>query len=74
MDSDLIMVAGLVLLVLAIPSAVAAFAEGRRPLVALAVVLAGAGVFAFGWSVRPQPMALSEVPHVIFRVLARVIP
>ncbi|WP_136636444.1 hypothetical protein [Pseudooceanicola onchidii] len=74
MDSDLIMVAGLGLLILSIPSAVAAFADGRRPYVALSVVLAGAGVLGWGWVHHPEEMTVAELPHVIFRVLARVIP
>ena len=74
MDSDLIMVTGLVLVMLSFPSAVSAFADGRRPLVAALVVLVGVGVFCWGWMHHPVPMTLAEVPHVIFRVLARVIP
>mgnify|MGYP000182462659 CR=1 FL=1 len=74
MDSDLIIVAGVLLLLLSIPSAVAAFADGRRPLVAILVILMGAGVLAWGWQTHPAEMTAAEVPHVIFRVLARVIP
>jgi len=74
MDSDLIMVAGLLLLILSIPSAIAAFADGRRPLVAIAVILTGAGVFAFGWQAHPEEMTPAELPHVIFRVVARILP
>ena len=74
MDSDLIMVTGLVLLLLSIPSAVAAFAESRGPWVALIVVCLGAGVFYWGWINHPAPMDVAEVPHVIFRVVARVMP
>lgn len=74
MDSDLIMVAGLVLLMLSIPSAIAAYADRRRPWVATLVVLVGAGVLYYGWDNHPETMTLAEVPHVIIRVIARVIP
>jgi hypothetical protein len=74
MDGDLIIVAGLAMLMLSIPSAVSAYADGRRPWVALVVMIAGAGVLIWGWGTHPADMSLAEVPHVIIRVLARVIP
>ncbi|EAQ03702.1 hypothetical protein OB2597_10681 [Pseudooceanicola batsensis HTCC2597] len=74
MDNDLILVAGLVVLMLAIPSAVSAFADRRPPWTALVVIILGAGVVAFAWQGHPAGMTLAEVPQAIFRVLARVIP
>lgn len=74
MDADLIIVAGLVMLMLSIPSAVSAYADGRRPWVAMIVILAGAAVFYWGWDNHTADMSVAEVPHVIIRVLARVIP
>ena len=44
MDSDLIMVAGILILMLSIPSAISAYADGRGPWVALVVVILGAAV------------------------------
>ena len=74
MDSDLIMVIGLVVLMLSIPSAVSAFAEGRAPWTALVVVIIGGAIFGWGWQHHPEDMTVADVPHVIYRVLARVIP
>ena len=74
MDSDLIMVAGILILMLSIPSAISAYADGRGPWVALVVVILGAAALGWGWQNHPTEMTLTEVPHVIIRVLARVIP
>lgn len=74
MNTDLFMVVGLGVMMLSIPSAISAFADRRFPLVALIVVALGAASFAYGWQTHGEPMTLAEVPHVIIRVLARVIP
>lgn len=74
MDTDLIIVSGLAVLMLSIPSAVAAFAERRTPWAALVVVIIGAAILGYGWQNHPEPMTLAEVPHVIIRIIARVIP
>lgn len=74
MDTDLIMVIGMGVLMLSIPSAVAAFADRRFPLVALVVILAGAATVWWGWTNHAGEMTLAEVPHVIYRIVARVIP
>ncbi|GAA6147454.1 hypothetical protein [Pseudooceanicola nitratireducens] len=74
MDTDLILVAGLAVLMLSVPSAVSAFAERRAGWTALVVTVIGAGIFGYGWVNAPPPMTLAEVPHAIIRVLARVIP
>lgn len=74
MDTDLILVTGLAVLMLSIPSALAAFAERRTPWTGLVVVIIGAGIFGYGWHNHPEGMSFAEVPHVIIRVLARVLP
>lgn len=74
MDTDLIMVAGLGVLMLSIPSALSAFADRRFPVVALAVTIVGGCAFYYGWDNHHEDMTLAEVPHVIIRILARVIP
>lgn len=74
MDTDLILFSGFAVLMLSIPSAVASFAEGRVPWTALVVVIVGAGITGYGWQSVPGDMTLAEVPHVIFRMIARVLP
>lgn len=74
MDTDLILVSGIAVLMLSIPSAVAAFAERRTPWTAMVVVIMGAAIVAYGWQNHPEEMTLAELPHVIFRIIARVIP
>lgn len=74
MDSDVIMVTGIVVLMLSIPSAVASFADGRRPWIALLVIVIGGGILGWGWIHHPETMSLGEIPHVIVRVMARILP
>lgn len=74
MDTDLILVTGIAVLMLSVPAAVSAFAERRAPWTALAVVVVGAGIVAFGCVNHPGGMSVAEVPHAIIRVIARFLP
>ncbi|MGB2202268.1 MAG: hypothetical protein ACPH5G_13125 [Pseudooceanicola atlanticus] len=74
MDSDLILVVGIVILMLSIPSALSAFADGRAPWVALLVIILGGAVVGWAWVNHPGGYTLEDVPHAIIRVVARVIP
>ncbi|MGI3169404.1 hypothetical protein ACRARG_09650 [Pseudooceanicola sp. C21-150M6] len=74
MDFDLILTAGIVVLMLSIPSAIAAFADRRGPWIALIVIIIGAGIVGFAWMNHPEGYEVADIPHAIIRVLARVIP
>lgn len=74
MDTDLILVIGLAVLMLSIPSAISAIAENRGPWVAMLIVIIGGALVGWAWVNHPGGYTLSEVPHSIFRVLARIIP
>ena len=73
MDSDLLLVIGLVLAALAIPSIVSAFADGRRPRVAAVTVVAGAIMVLAAIATYPGGYRLQDIPLAITRVVARVV-
>ncbi len=74
MDNDLILVSGIVILMLSIPSAISAYAEGRGPWVALVVVILGAAVVGWAWQNHPEGYTPAGIMDAIYRVVARVIP
>ena len=74
MDTDLILVIGVLVLMLSIPSVVAAFAESRAPWIAMLVIIIGASLVGWAWVNHPEGYTVSDIPHAIIRVLARVIP
>jgi len=68
------MAAGLLLAVVSIPAALAAFAEGRAPRGgALALVVAGGLIL---WAMREAPggYTLAGLPAVVIEVIARYLP
>lgn len=73
MTPDLLLVIGIVLAVLAIPSMMSAFADRRTPRVAAVVaIIAGCMIV---WAVREQPggYTIKEIPEVFVRVAAEFI-
>lgn len=73
MDPDLLFVAGLVLVLFAIPSMIGAYADRRFPRWALIVAVVGAACLAWAFNLSTQGYTLVEVPEVFIRVFARYI-
>ncbi|NEY89914.1 hypothetical protein [Tabrizicola oligotrophica] len=73
MDTDLMLVLGLAVIVLAIPALLAAFSESRPPRMAALMVLVGGILLALALTQKPSGYAFAEVPDVIMRVFARVL-
>ena len=72
MDTDLVLTIGIVLLVLSVPSLLAAWAESRAPRMgALMAIVALGMIFAALW-IRPGGYAFNQVPGVIVGVIARL--
>jgi hypothetical protein len=71
LDADSVLVIGLVLLVLSIPSIVAAYADRYIP--RLSVLLCLSGLLAVGWAYWASPTAygLADIPTVLVQVIAR---
>jgi hypothetical protein len=73
MDTDLMLVLGLVISVLAIPSLLAAFSESRAPRAGALMVLIGGVLVVVALTQKPSGYTFAEVPEVVFSVIGRFI-
>ncbi|MCZ8078411.1 MAG: hypothetical protein RSE12_03040 [Fuscovulum sp.] len=74
MDYDLLLILGLVLLFLSIPSLMSALIDDRPPLVAGLGILLGIGMAAWGVIGGNQGLNPAALPHLFFEVLGRYLP
>ncbi|MBN7786802.1 hypothetical protein JYP51_17880 [Ponticoccus gilvus] len=73
MDNDVALVTGLGLMVLALPSIIAAWSDGRAPRVGAVVLLAGGGLVLWAASRKPGGYRPAEIPEVLYGVIARLL-
>ncbi|TNJ43368.1 hypothetical protein [Phaeobacter sp. B1627] len=73
MDTDAVLVIGLVLIWLGIPSFFSAYASRRSPLAAALMFALGAGCLVWAVMAHPGGYAFYDVPDVFFRVIARLL-
>lgn len=73
MDTDLMLVVGLFICALAIPSLLSAFAESRPPRSGAIMVLIGGVLLALALTQKPSGYTFAEVPNVVFKVVGRFI-
>ena len=71
MDTDLMLVVGLVLCVLAIPSLLGAYSEGRSPRAGAILVLIGGVLLVVALSQKPTGYTFAEIPDVVVKVISR---
>lgn len=71
MDTDLMLTAGIILLVLCIPALLQAFTEGRPPRIAAVVLLVAAGLILYSLTAKPGGYTFAEMPDVVMRVFGR---
>ena len=71
MDTDLFLVIGAAVLVLALPALIGAFSEGRPPRAAAILVLIGGGLTVLAVTQNPGGYALDDVPQALIRVIGR---
>lgn len=73
MDTDLLFVTGFVVLCLAVPSILSAFADGRPPRAAAIGLLVGGVLVALALRRMPDGVALTDLPYTFLRVIARIL-
>ncbi len=71
MDPDLLMVVGVTVGVLTVPSLFSAFMDGRAPRAGAILALIAGVLIAVAVSQRPGGYAIAEIPDAFFRVFAR---
>ena len=73
MDADLLLVIGVVLGALSIPSFLNGFVESRLPRVAVLLVVAAVALIVLAVMTRPGGYAVQDVPEAFIRVIARIL-
>jgi hypothetical protein len=73
MDTDLVLTLGIVLLVLTLPSLLAAWVEGRTPRVGLVMLLLSLAMIVTAVLYKPGGYAVNDVPGVMVAVVARLV-
>jgi len=72
-NSDLLLVVGLVLGALSLPSMISAFTDGRSPRMAAVLVVAATILIFLAIDGRPGGYAWADIPDAFVRVIARVV-
>jgi len=72
-DTDLLMVIGIVLCGLAIPSLLAAFSESRPPRAGAIMVLIGGILIVVALNKATHTYTFAEIPDLFLRVIGRLV-
>lgn len=73
MDSDLMLVVGLIVGVLSLPALLNAWTEGRAPRAGAIMVMIAIGLIVAATRTKPGGYRVDEVPDAFFRVLGRLL-
>ncbi len=74
MDSDLVLVIGLVLAALTIPSILSALSDNRAPRASAITILIAGGLIVFAVLDKPGGYQLANLPEIFVNVIARFMP
>lgn len=72
-DSDTLLVLGMLIAALAIPSAISAFSGARAPRGAAIAIMLGGGLILLAVLTKPGGYAPSQIPAVFTRVFAGIL-
>ena len=71
LDTDLLLVIGIVLGALSIPSLLSAYSESRAPRAGAVIVLVSGVLIVVAWSRHAAGYSFAEIPDVFMRVIGR---
>lgn len=71
MDTDLLLVTGVVVAILAVPSVISAFSESRPPRAAAVLFLIGGTLVVIALTQGTTRYSMGDLPEVLTRVVAR---
>lgn len=74
MDNDLVLVVGITLAVLSIPSILSAISDRRAPRASAITVLIAGGLILFAVQGKPGGYSLEQMPDVVMNLIARYMP
>lgn len=70
-DTDLMLTLGIVLLVLSVPSLLAAWVESRAPRIGAIMAIAALGLIVSALVIKPGGYAFNQVPGIMVEVATR---
>ena len=73
MQTDLFLVIGIVLGVLALPSMFSAFSEGRAPRIAALLVMISGTLVIYALTQKPGGYELRDIPLAFYRVAGQIL-
>lgn len=73
MDADVMLVTGMALSVLSLPSIVAAWSDGRRPRVGALVLLGGGGLILWALRQKEGGYDWADIPQVVYAVIGQML-
>jgi hypothetical protein len=73
MESDVLLVVGLVMAALALPSALSAFNDSRPPRAAAGAILLGGGLILLAFMLKPGGYTAAQIPGVFSRVISGIL-
>ncbi len=74
MDTDLVLIVGIVIAALSIPSILSAISDKRAPRASAITVLIAGGLILFAIQGKPGGYRLEQLPDVLVSVIARYMP
>jgi hypothetical protein len=73
MDPDLLLIVGIMIGVLAVPSMLSALSESRAPRVAAVMVLIAGVLVVMALQNKPGGYTIAQIPDVFFKVVGRYV-
>lgn len=73
MSNDFLLVLGVILFALGIPSLINAFSESRPPRLAIILFVIGGGLISWAAYNQPGGYTIEEMPDVFVRVFAQIV-
>lgn len=73
MDSDSMLVAGIILVLMTLPALLSAYTEGRLPRIAALLLMTGSLLIVIALKQKPSGYDFAQIPGVFERVFARLI-
>ena len=73
MDNDFILVLGMLIAILGVPSLISAFSSSRPPRMALILFVIGGGMISWAITQQPGSYTFDNLPDVVTGVIAKII-
>ncbi|WP_146346718.1 hypothetical protein [Falsiphaeobacter marinintestinus] len=74
MNTDVLLIVGLILGVLCIPAIMSAFSESRPPRAPIFIIIISAAMVIYAVKTHPGGYEISDVPDVFLKVVGSIIP